>query len=166
MTQLKLHYQFIITTHNPLFYNVLYNELGLKKKTKEKPPRAYLLNKNEDGTFEITPKDGDSNNSFSYHLFLKQTIEKAIESNSVQKYHFTLLRNLYEKTANFLGYPEWSQLLPDDKTTYYKRIIQFTSHSTLSNEAVAEPTAQEKQIVQFLLKHLKDNYKFFKEEQK
>jgi hypothetical protein len=125
-----------------------------------------LLDKNEDGSFEITPKYGDSNKSFSYHLFLKQTIEKAIESNSVQKYHFTLLRNLYEKTANFLGYPEWSQLLPDDKTTYYNRIIQFTSHSTLSNEAVAEPTAQEKQIVRFLLNHLKDNYNFWKEEQK
>ena len=159
--------KFIITTHNPLFYNVLYNELGLKRKNKEKSPCAYLLDKNEDGLFEITPKYGDSNKSFSYHLFLKQTtIEKAIESNSVQKYHFTLLRNLYEKTANFLGYPEWSQLLPDDKTTYYNRIIQFTSHSTLSNEAVAEPTAQEKQIVRFLLNHLKDNYNFWKEEQK
>lgn len=158
--------KFIITTHNPLFYNVLYNELGLKSKNKEKSPCAYLLDKNEDGSFEITPKYGDSNKSFSYHLFLKQTIEKAIESNSVQKYHFTLLRNLYEKTANFLGYPEWSQLLPDDKTTYYNRIIQFTSHSTLSNEAVAEPTAQEKQIVRFLLNHLKDNYNFWKEEQK
>ena len=27
--------KFIITTHNPLFYNVLYNELELKKKNKQ-----------------------------------------------------------------------------------------------------------------------------------
>jgi hypothetical protein len=147
--------KFIITTHNPLFYNVLFNELGAKE--------GYLLSKNEDGTFELTSKWGDSNKSFSYHLFLKHTIEEAIKSNSVQKYHFTLLRNLYEKTANFLGYPMWSELLPDDKRLYYKRVIQFTSHSTLSNEVVAEPTGPEKQTVKVLLDHL-INSKYWKEE--
>jgi wobble nucleotide-excising tRNase len=146
--------KFVISTHNPLFYNVLYNELGNKA--------CYMLNKFEDSTYEIIEKKGDSNKSFSYHLFLKTTIEEAINSNNIQKYHFTLLRNLYEKTANFLGYPQWSELLPDDKQTYYNRVIQFTSHSTLSNEAVAEPTEPEKQIVKFLLDHLVNN-KYWKE---
>lgn len=147
--------KFIVTTHNPLFYNVILNELETKE--------GNLLSKNEDGTFELISKWGDSNKSFSYHLFLKHTIEDAIKSNSVQKYHFTLLRNLYEKTANFLGYPLWSELLPDDKRLYYKRVIQFTSHSTLSNEVVAEPTGPEKQTVKVLLDHLV-NSKYWKEE--
>lgn len=155
--------KFILTTHNPLFYNVIYNELGLKAKNKENSPCAYMLDKNEDGTFDITSKFGDSNKSFSYHLFLKQTIEEAVKSGNIQKYHFILLRNLYEKTANFLGYPQWSDLLPDDKQTYYNRIIQFTSHSTLSNETVAEPTSAEKQIVKYLLNHLIEN-RYWKEE--
>ena len=141
--------KFVISTHNPLFYNVLYNELGNKV--------CYMLNKFEDGTYELVEKKGDSNKSFSYHHFLKQTIQEAVDTNSIEKYHFTLLRNLYEKTANFLGYPQWSELLPDDKQTYYNRVIQFTSHSTLSNEVVAEPTEPEKQIVKFLLKHLVDS---------
>ena len=153
----KSDLKFIITTHNPLFYNVLYNELNSKV--------GYMLDKNEDGTFDLKEKKGDSNKSFSYHLFLKQTIEEAIKVGSIQKYHFTLLRNLYEKTANFLGYPKWSDLLPDDKKSYYNRIIQFTSHSTLSNEAVAEPTPAEKQIVKFLLNHLIES-KYWKEEQR
>ena len=157
--------KYIITTHNPLFYNILYNELGLKSKNKKTYSCVYMLDKNEDGTFEITPKFGDSNKSFSYHLFLKQTIEEAIKSNNIQKYHFTLLRNLYEKTASFLGYPQWSDLLPDDKQTYYNRIIQFTSHSTLSNEAVAEPTTAEKQTVNYLFEHLVTN-RYWEEEQK
>lgn len=147
--------KFIITTHNPLFYNVIYNEL--------KANVGYMLSKYEDGTFKLEEKRGDSNKSFSYHLFLKQTIEEALDSGTVQKYHFTLLRNLYEKTANFLGYPKWSDLLPDDRQIYYNRIIQFTSHSTLSNEAVTEPTEAEKQTVGFLLKHLIDN-KYWKED--
>ncbi len=148
--------KFVITTHSPLFYNVLFNELGNKL--------CYMLSKEDNGEYELEEKNGDSNKSFSYHLFLKHTIAEAISSNNIQKYHFMLLRNLYEKTANFLGYPKWSMLLPYDKQTYYNRIIQFTSHSTLSNEVVPEPTATEKQIVKFLLDHLV-NSKYWKEEE-
>lgn len=76
-----------------------------------------------------------------------------------------LLRNLYEKTANFLGYSRWSTLLPSDaKKSYYDRIINFTSHSTLSNEIIAEPTDAEKKIVKYLLEHLINNYGFYIEE--
>ncbi len=147
--------KFIISTHNPLFYNVLYNELKVKS--------GMILRKNEDGTFDLEEKKGDSNHSFSYHLYLKQLIEQAIADNSIQKYHFTLLRNLYEKTASFLGYPSWSELLPDDKQAYLNRIIQFTSHSTLSNEAVAEPSGPEKNMVALLLNHLVTNYGFWQQ---
>ncbi|WP_055445528.1 AAA family ATPase [Lacinutrix himadriensis] len=147
--------KFIISTHNPLFYNVLYNELGSKV--------CYMLNKLEDGTFDLAEKKGDSNKSFSYHLYLKETIEEAIKTESIEKYHFMLLRNLYEKTANFLGYKKWSDLLPEDRQLYYNRIIQFTSHSTLSNEAVSEPSNPEKQTVRLLLEHLV-NSKYWKEE--
>lgn len=149
--------KFIITTHSPLFYNVLYNELNKKS--------CYLFQNTEDGTFSLIKKDGDSNKSFSYHLYLKQTLEKAINENQIQKYHFTLLRNLYEKTASFLGYSNWSELLPDDKQAYLNRIIQFTSHSTLSDELVAEPTPQEKQTVKFLLEHLQDNYSYWQQKE-
>ena len=115
----------------------------------------------------IAPKgDGDdSNKSFSYHLHLLRTIEQAIADSKVERFHFTLLRNLYEKTASFLGYPKWSEILPDDKQLYLSRIINFTSHSTLSNEIVAEPTPAEKATVKLLLDHLKSNYGFWQQEQ-
>ncbi len=148
--------KFIITTHNTLFYNVLHNEL--KTKT------CYLLERHEDGTFSLIEKSGDSNKSFSYHLHILQVIEQAITENRVEKYHFTLLRNLYEKTASFLGYPKWPDLLPDDKQAYYRRIITFTSHNTLSHDAVAAPTPAEKATVNFLLGHLKDTYSFWRQE--
>lgn len=153
----KSDLRFIITTHSSVCYNVLYNEMNGK--------RCYMLVRFEDGTFSLTEKDGDSNKSFSYHLYLMQTIEQAIVENKVEKYHFTLLRNLYEKTASFLGYPNWSKLLPDDKHLYLSRIINFTSHSTLSNEAVAEPTQAEKATIKLLLEHLKSNYGYCQEEQ-
>lgn len=149
--------KFIITTHSPLFYNVLFNEFSNKA--------CCMLERLEDGSFTLTEKPGDSNKSFSYHLHLLQTIEQAIADQKVERYHFTLLRNLYEKTASFLGYPKWSELLPDDKQLYYSRIINFTSHSTLSNEAVAEPTQAEKTTVKLLLDHLKTNYGYWQQEQ-
>lgn len=155
--------KFVITTHSPLFYNVLHNELDLKKAGKKEG--CYLLNRLRDGAFDLSVKYGDSNKSFSYHLHLRQTLEQAIASDQVQRYHFTLLRNLYEKTANFLGYPQWSGLLPDDKQAYLNRIIQFTSHSTLANESITEPTPQEKQTVKFLLTHLVANYGYWQQEE-
>lgn len=148
--------KFVITTHSTLFYNILYGELNNKQ--------CYMLEKLEDGKFDLIQKDGDSNRSFSYHLHLIQTIEKAISENKIEKFHFTLLRNLYEKTASFLGYPKWSDLLPGDKKLYLNRITQFTSHQTLPNETFAEPNAEEKKIVKYLLNNLKDNYSFWKSE--
>ena len=156
----KSELKFIITTHSPLFYNVLYNELNSKN--------CYLLGRLDDGTFSLEKKDGDSNKSFSYHLYLKQSLEQAINENQVQKYHFTLLRNLYEKTANFLGYGHWSDLLetaPGDKEAYLQRIITFSSHRTLSSEEIAEPTEPEKQTVKLLLDNLTNNYGFWQQEE-
>ncbi|OCG63169.1 anticodon nuclease [Gilliamella sp. wkB18] len=152
ITSSKSKIKFIITTHNPLFYNVLYNELKLSN--------GYILRRLADGYFELEEKKGDSNHSFSYHLYLKQLLQQAIKENKIEKYHFTLLRNLYEKTAGFLGYQQWSELLPDNKQAYLTRIINFTSHSKLSNEMPPEPSEPEKQIVAFLLNHLLKNYNF------
>ena len=138
--------KFIISTHSPLFYNVLYNEVDAKS--------GYILSRLDDGTFALEEKKGDSNKSFSYHLHIKSLIEQAIQTNSVQRYHFALLRNLYEKTANFLGYRSWSELLPGDKKAYASRIMNFYPHNTLSNEEIAEPTLPEKEMVGLLLRNL------------
>lgn len=154
--------KFVITTHSPLFYNVLHNELGLSANGKKEG--CYLLEHIEDGTFDLNVKYGDSNRSFSYHLYLRKVLEQAIATEQVERYHFTLLRNLYEKTASFLGYQRWSELLPDDRQTYFNRVIQYTSHSTLSNESVTEPTPPEKQTVKFLLDHLVSTYGYLQQQ--
>lgn len=142
----KSDIKFIVLTHNPLFYNVLYNETNVKN--------GFILSRFDDGSFELEEKQGDSNKSFSYHLHIKKLIDLAIKENSVQRYHFALLRNLYEKTANFLGYNNWSDLLPNDKKTYASRIMNFYTHNTLSNEEISEPTQPERNIIGFLLKNL------------
>ena len=64
--------KFIITTHNPLFYNVLWNALNSTN---------YRLVKKTDGSFELSVLNNDR--PFSYHLFLLSSIQKAIQNNAV-----------------------------------------------------------------------------------
>lgn len=85
--------KFIITTHSPLFYNVLYNELKIKN-------NGYMLEKNEDGSYELDTKFGDSNENFSYHHHLIGILKRAIEENKVEKYHFTY--SVFDTSNNLL----------------------------------------------------------------
>ncbi|WP_122582281.1 AAA family ATPase [Pseudomonas viridiflava] len=147
--------KFIISTHSALFYNVLYNEVSAKS--------GCILSGLDDGTFVHEEKRGDSNKSFSYHLHIKSLIEQAVATNNVQRYHFALLRNLYEKTANFLGYQRWSELLPEDRKAYATRVMNFYPHNTLSNEEIAEPTPPEKEMVGLLLRNL-DTFGYWQQE--
>ena len=149
--------KFIITTHNPLFYNVLYSELKLGE--------GCFLQKLDDGTFELEKKKGNSNTCFSYHLHIKHLIEQAVDQDTVQRYHFALLRNLYEKVSSFLGYRHWTDLLPGEKAAYAKRIMHHYSHRSLSNEEIAEPENHEKKMVGFLVEHLAKEYNFWQQEE-
>lgn len=148
--------KFIITTHSPLFYNVLHNEF--KKDTYKK----YLLNKYENGEYELVPQTNDS--PFSYHLFLKNELEKVISTGQIQKYHYNFLRNILEKTSTFLGYDQWGELLP--KTTsgvvnpYETRIINISSHSKHAGEEVAELTEDDKRVLSYLVKQFHEMYRF------
>ncbi len=150
--------KFVITTHSPLFYNVLHHEL--KMSDKRRKGGCYLLERFEDGTFNLDIKGGSANKSFSYHLHIKKIIENAYTENKIEKYHFMLLRNLYEKTCGFLGYKQWTDLLPEDARDNYKRLINTHSHRHLSYEEKAEPTTPEKQTVKFLLDHLSREYAY------
>lgn len=156
--------RFVITTHSPLFYNVLHNELDLKKKPAN--DGCYLLERHADGSFTLNTKYGDANKSFTYHLHLRRMLEEAIAQDRVERYHFTLLRNLYEKTAGFLGHDKWGDLLntAEGNKDAYVRLIHTFSHSSLSTEQIADPTPQQKQTVKFLLDNLINNYGYWKQE--
>jgi AAA domain len=159
----KSDVKFIITTHNPLFYNVLHNELNrddgvYKRKWLEK----YRVTKLDDGTFQLISQPSDS--PFSYHLYLKSELEKAIESGQLSKYHFNFLRNILEKTSTFLGYKKWGDLLPktnDGKTNPYEaRIINISSHSKHAGEEVADLTEDDKRVLRFLVNEINTTYRF------
>lgn len=149
----KSELKFIITTHNPLFYNVLFNEFnGVKRIAKSR------FDKLEDGTY-ILEETKDS--PFSYHLLLLSELEKAIESNDMQKYHFNFLRNILEKTSTFLGYDSWRELLPEEsREAYCNRIINLYSHSKHSGEEIASVRDDDKRMLSFLVREIKKVHGF------
>lgn len=162
--------KFIITTHNPLFFNVLSNEFGSDEKThryswKSKWFSKSRLEKNEDGRVCLVEQPNDS--PFAYHLHLISLLEGAIKSGQIEKYHFNLLRNILEKTATFLGYKRWEHLLPETDdglpNPYAKRIVNFSSHSKHAAEEVSPLKPEEKQILEKLVKHVVEQHQFWQE---
>jgi len=116
--------KYLIATHHPLFFNVLFNSIKAKKRY------AYILEKKDD-VFYLKKQNDDS--PFAYHLLVKEKIKEAVDSDSLQKYHFNLFRTLLEKTANFLGYKHWSNcILNDENRVEVKRKVDLYSHSKLS----------------------------------
>ena len=158
----KSDLKFIITTHNPLFYNVLHNEFNYTDKSigyRAEESTKKLLKKLDDGTYLLKKQNGDS--PFSYHIYLLSKLEKVIESGNVQKYHFNFLRNILEKTSTFLGYRSWKELLPEDaRESYFNRIINLSSHGKFSSEEVSVIRDNDKRVLSYLVRTFKESYKF------
>lgn len=162
--------KFIITTHNPLFFNVLCNELGSDEKMEQYNWKGKWFSKSrlekfEDGSHQLIEQPNDS--PFAYHLHLISQLEEVIESGQIEKYHFNLLRNILEKTATFLGYKRWEHLLPETSgglpNPYAKRIVNFSSHSKHAAEEVPTLKPEEKTVLANLLSHIVREHRFWKE---
>lgn len=140
----KSDIKFFITTHHALFYNVLVNSFGRLKRKGKCEFESYSLCK-KSNVYEL---ENRNDSIFSYHLSLKETIQKAIRENSMEKYHFNLFRNLLEKTSNFLWYTDWSDCIEewDDKEELKQR-LQVYSHSKLSEEESTQLSNEDKELL-------------------
>ena len=164
--------KFIVTTHSPLFYNVLHNEFSndLKKTNqdgtstwvyKRGQSEKYRLEKKLDGAFELS---SSNDRPFSYHLFLLSELRSAVRDGKINRYHFNFLRNILEKTATFLGYQRWEDLL--EKTVdgapdpFANRILNLSSHSAHSGEEVADIEDSDKERLAQLVSYLSNTYRF------
>jgi len=158
---------FIITTHSPLFYNVISNELNnkLAKNPGAVPiewiyrpgeSQKFRLDKKTDGNFILTELGGKT--PFSYHLLLLSEIREAIRDNQIKKYHFNFLRNILEKTATFLGHDKWENLLPKtadgNPDPFANRILNLFSHSAHAGEETGEVEANDKEELEKLVNFL------------
>lgn len=123
-SELKL--KFLVTTHHALFFNVLFNSL----KSKELSKRACILQRGMEAGWELKAQPKDS--PFSYHLGIIEELKRAISENEIQRTHFNQFRTLLEKTANFLGYTGWTQLLTESGASVLKSTLNLYSHDRVA----------------------------------
>ena len=154
--------RFIITTHHALFYNVLFNEFKSERNISDNKKEYCLLQKNDNNRYLLN-KQNDT--PFGYHLFIKKIIQEAIDNNKIERYHFMLFRNLLEKTATFLGYNSWGDLIAienmseEDKKAYI-RFINLFSHNKISDLEAKELKQYEKNLLDVLFNNFKKAYKW------
>ncbi len=141
--------KFFITTHHPLFFNVLCNEF--------KKSSQYLLSKLPSNEYNLE-SSGDT--PFAYHIAVIEDIKTAIEKNDLQKYHFNLFRGVLEKTANFLGHAEYTELIEGEEKNEIIRIINLYSHGKLSDLESKNISEEDKELLRKVFRKFLTDFKW------
>lgn len=149
--------KFIITIHHPLFFNVLFNELK-----SDSCSRFVLEHKLQLTTGDETYHLKETSDSpFAYHLKVIDIIDEAIKENQLEKYHYNLLRSLFEKTSTFLGYRSWEEIIPEsEKDKVHRRYLNLFSHDKQSVEEFPEITEDDKEQFKVIYKSFIEKYYF------
>ena len=116
----------VVSTHHPLFFNVLCNEF------RNKAHKYHLRRKGASGyVLEDT-----SSRPFLHHLSTLVELHEVQLSGKLFPHHFTMMRRVMEQTANFFGIDDWSDCIrldgDDADKTLSKRMIDVMSHGDYS----------------------------------
>ena len=143
--------QFIISTHHGLFFNVLCNEL-------DNAPR-YLLSKNTSNEYYFIQLKGDT--ASLYHVAMLKMLKDTLDNNELlYPYHFNVLRNIMEKTANFHGLAGFKKCMELEDAGFYERLIPVLNHGGYSVFEPKEMLPENKEYFKEILKKLLDTYPF------
>ncbi|MES2521396.1 MAG: anticodon nuclease [Gemmatimonadota bacterium] len=119
----------VISTHQPLFFNVLYNELS-----RVKGNRFFFLGRSAaSGTYSLVDT-GDT--PFFHHIACLMELHEAARSGQIFTHHFNMLRVIAEKTASFLGYDKFADCIKrgedDLDGVLHTRLLNLLSHGKYS----------------------------------
>ncbi len=125
----------VISTHHPLFFNVLWNELNPISKRKKAFSPYLLSRKRESEHYTLEPRWRDT--PFFHHLALLQELCRARDAGEIYTHHFNALRSLLEKASIFHGHDKFSVCIPegtedDPDATLYGRVVNIMSHGNYS----------------------------------
>lgn len=158
------HYEkrkIIITTHHVGFYSILSDWLtkGEKSSSYKKRVQHYIL-KNDGSKLELVNCDKDV---FLYHLELLQMLQHAINDNKLFAYHFSLLRQVLENIASFLGVGRIAYVLEQigiEDVNSVARIVNTLSHKTVFRYESKEMVPDNKELFLEIFDKLIKKYNF------
>ena len=161
--------KFVISTHHALFFHVMIHGLSNDSKLGQ-----FYLHRAKDSD-EVVLKSMSDKTPFYYNVAMMSEIQEAIFNDRLYTYHFTIMRSVMEKIAEFFGHRDYRYIL--DGITYkgnnfdepsfskgelvdlYSRIVNVFSHQgqffspTLMNE-------DNKDSIKTLFYHIKKKYHF------
>lgn len=161
--------KFIVSSHHSLFFHTMLHGLNGDRKL----GRYYLSrNKQKD---QLVLKSMSDDTPFYYNVAMMSEIKKAIESDKIYTFHFTVLRSVMEKIKEFFGHRDFSIILEgikyrgetydqtafsqEDLTEFYSRVVNVLTHQgsmftpTLMND-------DNKELAKAIYNHLVDKYQF------
>lgn len=162
--------KFVVSSHHALFFHVMVHGLNADKKL-----GCYYLHRDKHSG-EMTLKGmGNSDSPFYYNVAVMSELQQAIKSNRLYTYHFTVMRSVMEKIAEFFGHFDYRYILDGitykgtlfqesaftkgELTELYSRIVNVFSHQgnffspMLMNE-------DNKDSLRTLFYHIKRKYNF------
>lgn len=122
----------VISSHHPLFFNVMHNELDARK---SKKVSAHFLSRSKVNDSYSVAYTGAT--PFFHHVAVLTELYKAEQSGELYTYHFNMLRSVLEKSASFHGFSNFSACIPTDDSddpegVLHARLINILSHGNYS----------------------------------
>jgi hypothetical protein len=143
----------VISSHHPLFYNVMSNELSKAKK--------LFLSLGKQGSYDIRDM-GDA--PFFHHVAALVELYEAAQSGPLYTHHFNTLRAILEKTASFHGSNKFSDCFKEDPNdpdgVLRARLTNILSHGNYSLFEPREMLEENKEYFRKIIRDLLERYPF------
>ncbi len=147
----------VISTHHPLFFNVLYNELS-----RTKGNRCFFLGRSSAPNAFSLVDTGDT--PFFHHVASLMELHAAARSGQIFTHHFNMLRVIAEKTASFLGYDKFIDCIKRDDDdadgTLHNRLLNLLSHGKYSLYEPREMLEENKRYFRKMLSDFTERFVF------
>lgn len=150
----------VISTHHPLFFNVLCNEM--------KNAKRFFLGKGRGGAGYTLREEKSDTPSF-HHVAALTELYQAAQEDRLFTHHFNMLRTILEKTASFHGHKNFSACIKqaddDPDGILHTRLINIMSHGNYSlfepQQMLDENKAHFRQILEGFLARYAFNPELF-----
>lgn len=146
----------VVSTHHPLFFNVLFNELS-----RVKGNRFFFLGRSSSGDYSLIDT-GDT--PFFHHVACLIELHEAARSGRIFTHNFNMLRVIAEKTASFLGYDKFQDCIKRDDDdadgVLHNRLLNLLSHGKYSLYEPREMLDENKQHFKRMLAVFTERFMF------
>ncbi len=161
--------KFIVSSHHALFFNVMVHGLCADRRLGQ-----YYLSRNKQKG-DLVLKEMSDATPFYYNVAILSEVKKAIETDNLYTYHFTILRSVMEKIKEFFGHRHFGIILEgityrgetydhtafdqEELTEFYARVVNVLTHQG-SMFAPLRMNDDNKELATTIFNHLVEKYQF------